>query len=225
MTQFPRHERRYPPLRRPDRDVDIAECPKCGEKAASARRRVFTAAAPPPEAVLGAMRGSRINVTHLYGLTETYGPAVVNDWHAEWDALDPAAQAAKKARQGVRYLALEALDIIDPGTMQPVPADGVTMGEAMFRGNVVMKGYLKNAKASQEAFAGGWFHSGDLGVKHPDGYIQLKDRSKTSSFRAAKTFRLSRSKTLCSSTLPCKPPPWWPSLTTSGVRPLALSWN
>jgi fatty-acyl-CoA synthase len=138
----------------------------------------YTAAAPPPEAVLGAMKEAGFNVTHLYGLTETYGPAVVNDWHAEWDALDPAAQAAKKARQGVRYLALEALDIIDPGTMQPVPADGVTMGEAMFRGNVVMKGYLKNAKASQEAFAGGWFHSGDLGVKHPDGYIQLKDRSK-----------------------------------------------
>ncbi|MHB2165511.1 acyl-CoA synthetase [Alsobacter sp. R-9] len=138
----------------------------------------FTAAAPPPEAVLAAMKAAGFNVTHLYGLTETYGPAVVNDWHAEWDALEPAAQAAKKARQGVRYLALEALDIIDPSTMQPVPADGTTMGEAMFRGNVVMKGYLKNAKATQEAFAGGWFHSGDLGVKHPDGYIQLKDRSK-----------------------------------------------
>jgi fatty-acyl-CoA synthase len=138
----------------------------------------FTAAAPPPEAVLGAMKGAGFNVTHLYGLTETYGPAVVNDWHAEWDALEPGAQAAKKARQGVRYLALEALDIIDPATMKPVPPDGETMGEAMFQGNVVMKGYLKNPKATQEAFAGGWFHSGDLGVKHPDGYIQLKDRSK-----------------------------------------------
>ena len=138
----------------------------------------FTAAAPPPEAVLAAMKAAGFNVTHLYGLTETYGPAVVNDWHAEWDALDLAAQAARKARQGVRYLALEALDIIDPDTMMPVPADGTTMGEAMFRGNVVMKGYLKNAVATQEAFRGGWFHSGDLGVKHPDGYIQLKDRSK-----------------------------------------------
>ena len=138
----------------------------------------FTAAAPPPEAVLAAMKGAGFNVTHLYGLTETYGPAVVNDWHAEWNDLEPAAQATKKARQGVRYLALEALDIIDPSTMKPVPADGETMGEAMFRGNVVMKGYLKNPKASQDAFAGGWFHSGDLGVKHPDGYIQLKDRSK-----------------------------------------------
>jgi fatty-acyl-CoA synthase len=138
----------------------------------------FTAAAPPPEAVLAAMKAAGFNVTHLYGLTETYGPAVVNDWHAEWNALEPAAQAQKKARQGVRYLALEALDIIDPATMQPVPGDGETMGEAMFRGNVVMKGYLKNPKATQDAFAGGWFHSGDLGVKHPDGYIQLKDRSK-----------------------------------------------
>ncbi len=138
----------------------------------------FTAAAPPPEAVLAAMKAAGFNVTHLYGLTETYGPAVVNDWHAEWDALEPAAQATKKARQGVRYLALEALDVIDPETMTPVPADGTTMGEAMFRGNVVMKGYLKNAAATQEAFRGGWFHSGDLGVKHPDGYIQLKDRSK-----------------------------------------------
>jgi fatty-acyl-CoA synthase len=138
----------------------------------------FTAAAPPPEAVLAAMKGAGFNVTHLYGLTETYGPAVVNDWHLDWDALDPAAQAAKKARQGVRYVPLEALDVMDPDTMAPVPRDGETIGEVMFRGNVVMKGYLKNKKSTDAAFAGGWFHSGDLGVMHPDGYIQLKDRSK-----------------------------------------------
>lgn len=138
----------------------------------------FTAAAPPPEAVLAGMKEAGFNVTHIYGLTETYGPSVVNDWKAEWDALPPAEQAAKKARQGVRYLALEALDIKNPETMQSVPADGETLGEVMMRGNVVMKGYLKNRKASDEAFAGGWFHSGDLGVKYPDGYIQLKDRSK-----------------------------------------------
>ena len=138
----------------------------------------FTAAAPPPEAVLAAMKDAGFNVTHLYGLTETYGPAVVNDWNSAWDELDPAAQASKKARQGVRYAALEALNVIDPETMQPVPADGETMGEVMFRGNIVMKGYLKNPDASTEAFAGGWFHSGDLGVMHADGYIQLKDRSK-----------------------------------------------
>ena len=138
----------------------------------------FTAAAPPPEAVLAAMKSAGFNVTHLYGLTETYGPAVVNDWHGEWDVLPPPEQAARKARQGVRYGALEALDVIDPETMQPVPHDGETLGEVMFRGNVVMKGYLSNPKASEKAFAGGWFHSGDLGVVHPDGYIQLKDRSK-----------------------------------------------
>ena len=138
----------------------------------------FTAAAPPPEAVLAAMKDAGFNVTHLYGLTETYGPAVVNDWHAEWNALPGDEQAAKKARQGVRYGALEALDVRDPDTMVPVPRDGETLGEVMFRGNVVMKGYLKNAASTKKAFTGGWFHSGDLGVMHPDGYIQLKDRSK-----------------------------------------------
>ena len=137
-----------------------------------------TAAAPPPEAVLAAMKTAGFNVTHLYGLTETYGPAVVNDWQDAWDALAPAEQAAMKARQGVRYLPLEALDVLDPETMKPVPRDGETMGEVMFRGNVVMKGYLKNKSSTETAFAGGWFHSGDLGVMHPDGYIQLKDRSK-----------------------------------------------
>jgi len=138
----------------------------------------LTAAAPPPEAVLAAMNSAGFQVTHLYGLTETYGPAVVNDWHAQWDALSPSDQAAKKARQGVRYLPLEELDVLHPDTMAPVPRDGATMGEVMFRGNVVMKGYFKNQAATDKAFAGGWFHSGDLGVIHPDGYLQLKDRSK-----------------------------------------------
>ena len=110
----------------------------------------FTAAAPPPEAVLAGMKEAGFNVTHLYGLTESYGPAVVNDWHDEWNALPPAEQAAKKARQGVRYVALEALDVIDPDTMQPVQRDGATMGEVMMRGNVVMKGYLKNPSAIGE---------------------------------------------------------------------------
>jgi fatty-acyl-CoA synthase len=137
-----------------------------------------TAAAPPPEAVLAAMKTAGFNVTHLYGLTETYGPAAINDWHRDWDALSASEQAAKKARQGVAYPVLDALDVLDPHTMQPVPRDGETLGEVMFRGNVVMKGYLKNKPATQDAFAGGWFHSGDLGVMHPDGYIQLKDRSK-----------------------------------------------
>ncbi|AUQ64863.1 acyl-CoA synthetase [Phaeobacter inhibens] len=138
----------------------------------------FTAAAPPPESLLADMKAAGFEVTHLYGLTETYGPAVVNDWHHSWSDLPPAEQAALKARQGVRYLPLEGLDVLDPDTMLPVPRDGQTMGEVMFRGNVVMKGYFRNPRATEEAFAGGWFHSGDLGVMHPDGYIQLKDRSK-----------------------------------------------
>jgi fatty-acyl-CoA synthase len=137
-----------------------------------------TAAAPPPEAVLAAMKSAGFNVTHVYGLTETYGPASVNEWHREWDALPPSEQAAQKARQGVAYPVLEALDVLDPATMKPVPRDRQTLGEVMFRGNVVMKGYLKNKLATQREFAGGWFHSGDLGVMHPDGYVQLKDRSK-----------------------------------------------
>ncbi len=138
----------------------------------------FTAAAPPPEKLLADMQTAGFDVTHLYGLTETYGPSVVNDWHQGWSDLPAAEQAALKSRQGVRYLPLEGLDVLDPETMQPVPRDGKTMGEVMFRGNVVMKGYFRNPKATQEAFEGGWFHSGDLGVRYPDGYIQLKDRSK-----------------------------------------------
>ncbi len=140
--------------------------------------RFFTAAAPPPAAVLAQMREAGFEVTHLYGLTETYGPAVVNDWKDEWSSLDPLEQAALKSRQGVRYHALDALEVMDPETLEAVPADGETLGEVMFRGNVVMKGYLKNKPSTDAAFAGGWFHSGDLGVKHQDGYVQLRDRSK-----------------------------------------------
>jgi len=136
------------------------------------------AAAPPPEAVLSAMTEAGFRLTHLYGLTETYGPATINEWNAAWNELPRDALAAKKARQGVRYVTLEELTVMNPETMQVVPADGETLGEVMFRGNNVMKGYLKNKKATEEAFAGGYFHSGDLGVLHPDGYIQLKDRSK-----------------------------------------------
>ncbi len=138
----------------------------------------FTAAAPPAERLLSDMKASGFNVTHLYGLTETYGPSVVNEWHQEWDELDEGMQASLKARQGVRYLPLESLDVMNPETMESVPHDGKTIGEVMFRGNVVMKGYFKNKQASDESFKDGWFHSGDLGVIHENGYIQLKDRSK-----------------------------------------------
>lgn len=138
----------------------------------------FAAAAPPPAATIKRLEDQGFNVIHVYGLTETYGPAVVNAWHDEWDDLEVNARAQVKARQGVNYPVLEAISVRDPETMEEVPRDGETMGEVMFRGNVVMKGYLKNPKASAEAFEGGWFHSGDLGVWHADNYIQLKDRSK-----------------------------------------------
>jgi fatty-acyl-CoA synthase len=185
----------------------------------------FTAAAPPPEAVLAAMKQAGFNVTHVYGLTETYGPATTNEWHAAWDALPPAGQAAKKARQGVRYVPLEALDVLDPETMRPVPRDGETLGEVMFQGNVVMKGYLKNRKSTDAAFAGGWFHSGDLGVMHPDGYIQLKDRSKDIIISGGENISPSRSRTRSTSTPRCRPPRWSPSRTRSGARRRAPSSN
>ena len=139
---------------------------------------VMTAAAPPPAATLEEMHRQGFNVTHVYGLTETYGPAVMCAWHREWDDLAIGEQIAKKCRQGVKYHVLQGLTVMDPETMTPVPNDGETMGEVMFKGNIVMKGYLKNAETTEQSFAGGWFHSGDLGVIEPDGYLRLKDRSK-----------------------------------------------
>lgn len=139
---------------------------------------VLTAAAPPPAAVIEQMEALNFRLTHVYGLTETYGPSVGCAWKPEWDNLPSNEQAALKSRQGVPYHVLDDVQVINPDTMQPVPPDGETLGEVMFRGNVVMKGYLKNANATNEAFEGGWFHSGDLGVMHEDGYVQVKDRSK-----------------------------------------------
>jgi len=142
------------------------------------RVSVMTAASAPPPTVLEAMARLDFDVTHTYGLTEVYGPAVVCAWHEDWDDLPIQEQAGIKARQGVRYPMLEELVVADPETLEPVPKDGKTIGEVMFRGNIVMKGYLKNPDATREAFAGGYFHSGDLAVCHPDGYIEIKDRSK-----------------------------------------------
>ncbi len=139
---------------------------------------MMTAAAAPPAAVLEKMDALGIEVTHVYGLTEVYGPATVCAFQPEWNALPRREKAEKLARQGVRYPVLEGLEVFDPETMQPVPADAATMGEIMMRGHIVMKGYLKNPKATQEAFAGGWFHTGDLAVMHPDGYVEIKDRAK-----------------------------------------------
>jgi fatty-acyl-CoA synthase len=138
----------------------------------------FVAGAAPPQAMIEGMERIGFDLTHVYGLTETYGPATVCAKHDEWSALELGARAERNGRQGVRYLLEEGCTVMDPATMQPVPADGETMGEIMFRGNVTMKGYLKNPKATQEAFAGGWFHSGDLAVRQPDGYIKIKDRAK-----------------------------------------------
>ncbi len=138
----------------------------------------FVAGAAPPQAMIEGMERIGFDLTHVYGLTETYGPATVCAKHDEWSALEIGARAERNGRQGVRYLLEEGCTVMDPATMQPVPADGETMGEIMFRGNVTMKGYLKNPKATREAFAGGWFHSGDLAVRQPDGYIKIKDRAK-----------------------------------------------
>lgn len=140
--------------------------------------RGMIAAAPPPAAVLEAMERNGFDITHLYGLTETYGPAAICEWHREWNDLPLEERARMKSRQGVRYTMLEAIMVADPVTLEPVPADGETLGEVFFRGNIVMMGYLKNRAATEAAFRGGWFHSGDLAVMHPDGYIELKDRSK-----------------------------------------------
>ena len=140
--------------------------------------KVMTAASAPPPSVLAAMETMGFAITHVYGLTETYGPAVTCAWHPEWNDLPDTERAAKKARQGVRYHMLEELMVADPETLQPVPRDGQTMGEILFRGNIVMKGYFKNPNASSATFQGGWFHSGDLGVCHPDGYVEIRDRAK-----------------------------------------------
>tara|TARA_B100000686_G_C16721775_1_gene935404 strand:- start:41 stop:1681 length:1641 start_codon:yes stop_codon:yes gene_type:complete len=156
----------------------IANAPNDIRKELPHTVKAMTAGAAPPAAVIEAMESQGFEVTHVYGLTETYGPSVVSAWHEEWNSRPIAEQAALKARQGVRYHVLEALMVADPNTLEPVPKDGKSMGEIFFRGNDVMKGYLKNPKATAEAFAKGWFHSGDLGVWHEDGYVEVKDRSK-----------------------------------------------
>ena len=140
--------------------------------------RVMTAAAPPPASILQAMEDRGFHMTHVYGLTETYGPAVMCAWKSEWDSLTADKRAELKSRQGVRYQVLENLDVLDPETMRPVPRDGSTVGEIMFGGNIVMKGYFKNPEETQRAFAGGWFHSGDLAIVDEDGYLRITDRSK-----------------------------------------------
>jgi fatty-acyl-CoA synthase len=139
---------------------------------------MMTAGAAPPATVIEGMERLGFAITHVYGLTESYGPVSVCEWHAAWDVLPAGERATLKARQGVAYVVQEGLIVADPATLVPVPQDGATMGELMMRGNIIMKGYLKNEAATDEAFAGGWFHTGDLGVWHPGGYVEIRDRSK-----------------------------------------------
>ncbi|MFW5681145.1 MAG: acyl-CoA synthetase [Pseudomonadota bacterium] len=142
------------------------------------RVKMMTAASAPPAAILQRMADRGFEVTHVYGLTEVYGPATVCAWQDAWDGLDAKARADRLARQGVRYPVLEELAVTDPDTLEPLPHDGSALGEIMMRGHIVMKGYLKDAAATAKAFRGGWFHTGDLAVTHPDGYVEIKDRSK-----------------------------------------------
>jgi len=156
----------------------IANAPEAWREGIGHKVFGLVAAAPPPAAVIEAMTRIGFDITHVYGLTETYGPAAVCAKHDEWAELPLAEQVAKNGRQGVRYHAQEAITVLDPESLAPVPADGETLGEVMFRGNLVMKGYLKNEQATAEAFRGGWYHTGDLAVLQPDGYVKIKDRSK-----------------------------------------------
>ena len=153
--------------------VDLAERPAIGHAVS-----MMTAGAAPPAPVIQAVEAMSINVTHVYGLTEVYGPCVVCEWQPQWSALPAAEQARMKARQGVAYEMQEAVMVADPSTLDPVPWDGLTLGEVMIRGNSVMKGYVKNPGTTETAFAGGWYHTGDLAVQHPNGYLEIKDRSK-----------------------------------------------
>jgi fatty-acyl-CoA synthase len=156
----------------------LANAPESWREGIEHKVYALVAAAPPPAAVLEGMAKIGIDLTHVYGLTETYGPAAVCAKHDDWQNLPLAEQVALNGRQGVRYHAQEGVTVMDPQTMMPVPWDGETMGEIMFRGNLVMKGYLKNPTATDEAFRGGWYHTGDLAVMMPDGYVKIKDRSK-----------------------------------------------
>ena len=156
----------------------LVHAPEGVKRRFSHRVEVATGGAAPPSAIIEAMEGMGFTVTHLYGLTESYGPATLCEWQEEWAGLDLESRARLMARQGVRYPTLEGLQVADPETHVPVPRDGETLGEVMLRGNTIMKGYLKNPRATAEAFREGWYHTGDLAVWHADGYIEVKDRSK-----------------------------------------------
>ena len=156
----------------------LVNAPAAMKEGVPAGVKAMVAGAAPPASMIEGMEKMGFDLTHVYGLTEVYGPATVCAKHDAWNDLDIGERARLNARQGVRYHLQRDVQVLDPETLHPVPWDGETMGEIMFKGNVAMKGYLKNPKATEEAFAGGWFHSGDLAVQYPDGYIKIKDRSK-----------------------------------------------
>jgi acyl-CoA synthetase (AMP-forming)/AMP-acid ligase II len=183
----------------------------------------MVAGAPPPPAVIAKMKQIGIELTHVYGLTEVYGPASVCAVQDAWKSLPDDEQARLAARQGVRYHLQAGVSVLNPTTMEPVPNDGETLGEIMFRGNICMKGYLKNERATDEAFRGGWFHTGDLGVMTPDGYIASRTAARTSSSRAARTFRASRWRTRCTAIRRSRWPPWSRCPIRSGAKCRARS--
>jgi 3-(methylthio)propionyl---CoA ligase len=156
----------------------LVNAPECERTGITHTVHALVAAASPPQALIEGMEKIGFDLMHVYGLTETYGPAAACAKHDEWRDLDARGRAERNGRQGVRYPLEEGMTVLDPETMKPVPWDGRTIGEVMFRGNITMRGYLKNPRATEEAFAGGWFHSGDLAVMQPDGYVKIKDRSK-----------------------------------------------
>ena len=156
----------------------IVNAPKDDQKALKRKVNVLTAGAPPPSIIFEKMENLGFEVMHVYGLTETYGHMLQCAWNDDWNSLEKDKKNEIKARQGVRYPNTEGAIVMDPETMKPVPKDGKTMGEIMIRGNIVMKGYYKDKEATDKSMAGGWFHSGDLAITHPDGYIKIQDRSK-----------------------------------------------
>jgi fatty-acyl-CoA synthase len=157
--------------------VSLANHPDAPREPLARPLRIITAAAPPSPSIIAQMENLGVSITHVYGLTETYGPHTVCAWHPEWDRLAQEQRVRLKARQGVAYVIADPIRVVDD-EMRDVPADGQTMGEVVMRGNNVMKGYYRDPEATDRAFRGGWFHSGDLGVMHPDGYIELRDRAK-----------------------------------------------
>jgi fatty-acyl-CoA synthase len=186
---------------------------------------LMTAGAAPPAAVLERSGRIGFRVTHAYGLTEVYGPNTVCAWHPEWDELEPGAQAMLKARQGVAYQVQEELSVRDPETLERVPADGETLGEVMMRGNITMKGYLKNPSATEAAFAGGVFHTGDLAVIHPDGYIEIRDRSKDIIISGGENISSIEVEGVLYRHPAVAAAAWWRGRTTTGVRRRARSWS